>query len=158
MAAMTERQPESNVRTKFFDIDSRGFMYEKGDEGFLAGLDRLNYNTTRPTNSVDNAGGIYLGDEPTPSEATTLTEQKLDTFEDFAPFLSGKIPAEHFMQPPPYQSPSLSSQIGKTKELYDSCGIYLGKFDLWINGILNTLSDSKTPRLSIFLPSNISTR
>eukprot|EP00111_Clytia_hemisphaerica_P003838 TCONS_00011021-protein len=127
MAAMTERPPESNVRTKFFDIDSRGFMYEKHDEGFLAGLDRLNYNTKGPMNSMENAGGIYLGDEPTPSDTTTLAEEKLDTFEDFAPFLSGKIPAEHFMQPPPYQSPSMSSQIGKTKELFDSCGIYLGE-------------------------------
>ena len=135
IAAMAEREPEPNIKTKFFDIDSRGYMYEKGDDGPLVGLDRLNHNTTKPSMcSVDTTSGIYLGDEP-PTPTTTMVEEPSpssftehqggDTFEDFLPFLSGKI-RDQFAIPPSYHSPSVSSQLGKTKALYDDYGIYLG--------------------------------
>ena len=125
VAAMNEQQ-ESNIKTTFFDVDSWGNMYEKGDEGLLPGLDRLNHNiAAQPMISMD-AGGIYLGDDGGVSGSANDSfsyEQKYESFEDFAPFLSGKN-RDQFITPPPYPEPSLSA---KTKPLYDNSGIYLGK-------------------------------
>lgn len=136
IAAMTEREPESNVKEKHFDIDSRGFMYEKDNDGLLAGLDRLNHNTFKPLSSSLDASGIYFGDEEPPTPTTTAIEEpspssfsehhKGETFEEYLPFLSGKN-RDQFVMPPSYHSPaSMASQLRKTKALHDDHGIYLG--------------------------------
>ena len=82
--------------------------------------------------------GIYFGDEepaaPTPlpieepSPSSFSAHHKGGTFEEFLPFLSGKN-RDQFVMPPSYHSPaSMTSQLGKTKEMHDDHGIYLGLF------------------------------
>lgn len=134
IASMNEPEPEPNIKTKFFDVDSWGNMYEKDDEGLLPGLDRLNHNIAQPMSSMD-AGGIYLGDDggdagDSANDSFSITERRFESFEDFAPFLSGKN-RDQFGTPPPYPEPSPSI---KTKPHYDNSGIYLGKnlFSLFI--------------------------
>lgn len=119
MSSMHTPEPESNITTKFFDIDSWGNMYEKHDD-LLAGLDRLNHNSPRITsmNSMD-AGGIYLGDD-TPSTAS----EAFESFEDFAPYLSRKN-RQSFSSAPQFQDPVISCD--RTIPLFDQAGIYLGE-------------------------------
>ena len=142
VAAMSHREPESKIKEKHFDIDSRGLMYEKDNDGLLAGLDRLNHNTTKPFSSSLDMSGIYFGDEepaaPTPlpieepSPSSFSAHHKGETFEEFLPFLSGKN-RDQFVMPPSYHSPtSMTSQLGKTKEMHDDHGIYLGLFFIFI--------------------------
>lgn len=125
MSAMSSENapPESNVKTKFFDIDNSGYMYEK-DESLLSGLDRLNHNQVQPTSSLVS-GGIYLGDESIPFSGQPPPEySSIQSFEQFAPYLSG-LNRDTDSLPPPYDEKRTPV---RTKAIFDEAGIYLGVF------------------------------
>lgn len=128
--ALENGPPESNMKMKFFDVDiNTGYKYEK-NENLLSGLDRLNHNQVHPTSSLDNAGGIYLGGDTVESSVAFSEHRPPNysyekSFEDFAPYLSGKNRDLSDTYPPPYEDAAKKTSI-KTKAIFDEAGIYLG--------------------------------
>ncbi|XP_057305998.1 rapamycin-insensitive companion of mTOR-like isoform X2 [Hydractinia symbiolongicarpus] len=124
MSSQSDETIETNMKMKFFDVNSQGYMYEKGSDGLLSGLERLNSNS-----------GIYLGEDSSvpfsehkpPDYSNPDTIRGFKSFEDFMPFLAGKNPDA--TSPVADDADSCRSSM-KTKAIFDDAGIYLGEEEI----------------------------
>lgn len=125
LASMTDEQAqEPNIKMRYFDVDSRGTMYEK-EENLLLGIERMQPNIFCPSAAAcgDMRGGddcsISFSEHKPPDYLSSYGISQ--TFEEFVPYFSGK---NRNATPPEKQTNPKSLP---TKDIFDEHGIFLGE-------------------------------